>query len=489
MPANKQNNQYPQYKAPFTVTFTTISVTVDPSTKLPDMIDWIHCDYQQSTGQIWVSLHIPTDDLLLQFKTFTIHDSTGTQMARFLNVQFYHTGLELYYVTSRIFDENTHQIIMHWYCYYADTGFDVATLYFNGIKLDTKIPVGPQQHTVRVYNASTPINTGDIWTVHVILEDGLQMGWGGRFTNPKQKYSIVASVINSQCPYPDINKANYDLLTSDLAINSMYLSSNTTCTSTPLDVLKYYNNNWSDINTVNYNLLTLEDSLSSTQNGLQYNNLSDFISALTVYNELKPVDMNATIINTSITVQKVWQQSLKRRLWYPSVMTALNSITNHECGTYSGVTDYLLAGFFMFGCRPTALTVNNYDGIFPVTATYDYLTNARMNNMPQAIWGAIQAFSNWEGGGYLTSSEVTLSIGQAIAAGVNALHVVAADVTQQTSDATAWKSAQSLMASIQYLENQGLMRIASADGALYNGNISNSLWSALRTIDELIVIA
>ena len=483
MPANKKNGVYPQYKTPYTVSFTKISVKIDPSTTLPDIIDWIYCDYQQSTGQIFVSGHIPNDNLLEDFATFTITDSTGAQMARYLNVGFKHAGLQLYYVTIRDLDSNRQQLITHWYCYYADTAFDIATLYFNGIQIGSNIPVGALQHSVFTYNLTTKINPGDIYTLHVILKDGLQMGFGGRYTNPKQKFSIVGLPINSQCPYPDTNNANYKTLSTDLSINSLYITANSTCSSDVSDVLKYYSDNWSNSLNVNGNDLTLETSLSATQDALSdYSNLDDFVSALTVYKELEPVDINATKINTSITANIVWQESLKRRIYYPSSMTVINSFTNHEVGTYAGITDIQLASFLMAGCGEISLTST---GPFPVTASYDYLRNARLNHMPEPIWGVIQM----PGGGYLTQSEVTLSFGQAIAAGVNGFVVLATDVTQKTSDSDAWNAASSLMNSIQYLEDKGIMRVLSADGAKINSGNTTSLWSALRGVEEMVVVA
>ena len=54
---------FPDYKQPFTLKFAErLSITLTPDTELPDILDWIYCDYQQSTGQVHVSLHHPTDD-------------------------------------------------------------------------------------------------------------------------------------------------------------------------------------------------------------------------------------------------------------------------------------------------------------------------------------------------------------------------------------------------------------------------------------------
>ena len=71
-------------------------------------------------------------------------------------------------------DEDAEQrVIVHWYDYYEDAAYDIKEMYFNGKLLDTAIAVGPRQHTVRVYNASD-IKPGDLWTINVVLYDGLQ---------------------------------------------------------------------------------------------------------------------------------------------------------------------------------------------------------------------------------------------------------------------------------------------------------------------------
>ena len=96
MPANKQQGKYPQYSTPYTISFNQLSIKIDPSTTLPDAIDYVYVDYNQKTGQIFVSGHIPNDDLIENLASLTITDSTGAQMARFLNVNFKHSGLQVF---------------------------------------------------------------------------------------------------------------------------------------------------------------------------------------------------------------------------------------------------------------------------------------------------------------------------------------------------------------------------------------------------------
>ena len=72
---------------------------------------------------------------------------------------------------------SSQQLIVHWYDYYDDAAYDIKEMYFNGQHIDSAISVGPLQHTVKVYNVQkmgfSEIKPGDIWTINVILYDGL----------------------------------------------------------------------------------------------------------------------------------------------------------------------------------------------------------------------------------------------------------------------------------------------------------------------------
>ena len=135
----------------------------------------------------------------------------------------------------------------------------------------------------------------------------------------------------------------------------------------------------------------------------------------------------------------------------------------------------------MSGCGETPLTGNK---AFPVSATYEYVRNARLNQMPAPLWAVVQAF----GGGDLSASEVTLQMGQALAAGANGFVLWKTDVAQKTKDADAWTAASSLKESIRYLQDAHELGVASADGAAIDAGNSSSLWSVLRTVEELIVV-
>ena len=485
--ANKHLNVFPDYQKPFTLEFADkLSIILTPTTILPDTLDWIYCDYQQSTGQVFVSLHHPTDDFFDNMASLRIKDANGLSIGSFTNINAPHCGLQLLYVTVDGDTPSNQRVIMHWYDYYPDVAYDIKQLYFNGQLLDTAVPVGPLQHTIRAYNNTQTgleeIKPGDIWTINVILYDGLTFGFGGRFKNSKQKFNVISIPNNNQCPYPDTNKQNYDTLYTNLDITSTYLSINSSCNSSPTDIIKYYNDNWQQINN---NDLTLNQELSETNTSLtEYENIADVISSLTVFEGLKPVDINATNINTTITTHNIWQEAIKRRIWYPELMTIVNTGTNHESGRYSGITDYTAVQLLFAGCAKVPFKATTTT--FPVTAPYDYYENLRLNNMPYSTFGVIQAF---DGNIYLNKAEITLAIGQGLAAGLQGF-ILKTDLSQLTNNKDTWNVAESLMNNIKYLDKMGMLNIIAPHGApIMATSVNNeSLWSALRAMDTLIIV-
>ena len=93
---------------------------------------------------------------------------------------------------------------------------------------------------------------GEVYTLSVVLKDGLQMGWGG--------------CLATEFPSSD----NFGKLSADLAINSMFVPSDSTCGAEVASVLSYYDEYWDE----NMELV--------------------FATALSMLNDLQPVDGNAT---------------------------------------------------------------------------------------------------------------------------------------------------------------------------------------------------
>jgi len=141
----------------------------------------------------------------------------------------------------------------------------------------------------------------------------------------------------------------------------------------------------------------------------------------------------------------------------------------------------------MAGCAKTSVQSTT----FPVTAVYDYATNAQQNQMPLATWAIIQAFDTWSNDSppYLTPAEITLVIGQVFAAGVQGAVVWKTDVTQMNNNQETWAAASALLQNFETLYNAGIMSNAVANGGyIQNSDSTTSLWSALRSINVLVVI-
>ena len=242
----------------------------------------------------------------------------------------------------------------------------------------------------------------------------------------------------------------------------------------------YYNDKW-DTDSSDSTLM-LSDDLSNSSDALsQFNNLENITSALAVYDGLNPIDTRADTVNISTTIHNAWTQSLQRRIWYPELMTILNVGTNHLSGRFAGITDYAATQLLFAGCQELPFNAS----VFPVTAPFDYYTNLRLNNMPHATVGVIQAFDDET---YLNKAEITLPIGQALAAGLNGFVLLKTDLTQTKENADSWNMAMNLLNSIGYLEENKLLNVLAVNGAQVVASSDLSLWSALRAIDSLIVV-
>jgi len=270
-----------------------------------------------------------------------------------------------------------------------------------------------------------------------------------------------------------------------LHVNSIFISSNSTCGQNPTNTIAYYNSNW-DLDTFDYTLL-LENELSNNESSLSsYGALSNIISATCVYNGLNHIDGEASLNDMIEVSHIVWKQSLQRRWQYPSIMSIASCFTNHEVGTFTGITDIIAQQFQLAGCAPNAI-VND---TFPATTAYYYYENARMNQMPNPTFAIVQAFTQYfdQAPYSLSSSEITLTIGSALAAGVQGIILQDTDLTLAKTDENAWNAAQALMASVNYLGE--ILLLSSAHGTVITNDMNTtSLWSALRSVNHITIIA
>ena len=127
---DRVSNTYPNYTKPYTVSFGgNASFTIDTNTILPSYVNWIFCEYQESTGQVWISAHFANDYLLDSLTEITVTDNTGNTLGKTTNVGFSHSGLELLYVSIKEHSggiESQLQIVIHFYNYYNDAAFNVC---------------------------------------------------------------------------------------------------------------------------------------------------------------------------------------------------------------------------------------------------------------------------------------------------------------------------------------------------------------------------
>ncbi|ETO31905.1 hypothetical protein RFI_05214 [Reticulomyxa filosa] len=489
------------YVSPFTVSFNgDITIAIAATTVLPSSIDWITCDYNAKTGQVGISMHVPDDDLVQAISKLVVSDSKGQVWAR-LEI----TGSS---------PQQQQQVTVHLYNYYSNAFYGISSFYFNGQSVDKEFTVGPVDHIVRLYNISN-VSPGDLWTIYMTLDDGLAYGFAGRFSNALQPFPFVALPVDSQCPvtftiacplfffttflyifflykkvqfnffnksFPQTNSANYETLSEDLFVSSTYLSASDVCSGTTQAIITAYSTGWNE-NTNPSGLVVdsqlssqLTDSNTGTQNA---------VHAIAL-NSLQPVDDVSSSALQS-TIHNLWQSAIALRTTYPHFMTCVNAQTSHQVGSFAGITDIQVVQFFMAGCATTSVQ----NTTFPVTAVYDYTSNAQKNQMPLETWAVIQAFDTWSDDSppYLTPSEITMVIGQVFAAGVQGVILSKTDVTQMSTNSQAWNAANALLFNFNALYTKGYLAHSVATGSyIQNADSSTSLWAAIRSDVALIVI-
>jgi hypothetical protein len=102
---------------------------------------------------------------------------------------------------------------------------------------------------------------------------------------------------------------------------------------------------------------------------------------------------------------------------YPEVPTYMGSKTNHNVGTFAGITDIQGSDAYCAACAPTMLEAAR---TLPLQYPYMYLRNARDNHAPLPFWGYGQLYSDaWS---YQADApELVTQLGQVILSGSKAV--------------------------------------------------------------------
>ncbi len=302
------------FKMPYTASFDITnlsSIVVSSSNEFINEtgLDWIHCDTNPNTKQVFISFHTKLDTILDAISTVTVKDTMNKSLgtANFTLNPIGHNfssnyPLTVTYVTT---DNNYKQFIVHLHNYDDTHSFYIDILKLNGLDIDKDITLAPNEHIIKIYNVTTEFSEGDVWTIGLSLSNGLSLGFGGRIM--KEFYAFESWGKSSQCPFPGANTSNFLTFYNDLKLNIGFIGG--TC-NTPINTIFDAIQN---ITTNNgpYKLLLGDGYTSQSPNQTSSKYFNEII-ALELGDE---VDGN--VKNTFSQNRK----SLLRREWYPSLVT------------------------------------------------------------------------------------------------------------------------------------------------------------------------
>ena len=213
------------YKLPLTVSFNNgkLKAIVSPSFNLmPTGLDWIHCDILNNTKSVFISFHTRSNSVLSNIgDTVTVTDAAGVTLGT-ASFKFPPVGSDFksnypVWVTYVATANNYKTLYIHLHNYDASKSYTINKLLLNGNKIDANISIPSNQHLLKKYDVSI-LSEGAIWTIGMEMNDGVNVGFGGRLM--KEWYSFESYSKSGQCPFPGANNKNYETFKSDLYLQT-----------------------------------------------------------------------------------------------------------------------------------------------------------------------------------------------------------------------------------------------------------------------------
>jgi len=369
---------------------------------LPDDLthfDWFRAHSNPATKQVWLSFHSRNEDWLDQSNvpvqiiakdgTTVLDDSVSTDVD---------DSLSLAYVTTR---NKGAQVVLHIHSNGKEG--DLHKVMFDGVEVPlpswaTHVPANG--HIVLTVDGVFKI-PGDIWTA-VLFTGSDGIGYGGRIVH--ERFPIEAWPKSDDCPLPGGNEKNMDWV-KDLGIDSIYYSAsqfNSKCDADFTDMV---------------------NSLSTAEDGWFHVMAKDGdLDSLSVL--VRSVSVDAVLIGDEVDgeidadhLRWPLSNALTHMAQFPDVPTYMGSKTNHNVGSFAGITDIQGSDAYCAACAPTMLEAAR---TLPLQYPYFYLRNARDNHAPLPFWGYSQLYSDaWS---YQADvAELVTQLGQSILSGSKAV--------------------------------------------------------------------
>jgi hypothetical protein len=360
--------------------------------------DWFRAHSNPATNQVWLSFHSRNEDWLdASSIDVQITGKDGTTVVDD-TVAAGPPGLDLTYVTTR---NGGAQVVLHIHSNGKEG--DLSKVVFDGVEVPlpswaARVPANG--HVVLTVDGVTK-KPGDIWTA-VLFTGSDGIGYGGRVV--PERFPIEAWPKSDDCPLPGGNEQHMEWVKS-LGIDSIYYSAS--------QFNKKCDADWT---TVVNSLATVEDGWFHVMAGPgDVEGLSPAVRATSVDAVLIGDEVDGDI--DADHLRPKLKKALEQMAAFPDVPTYMGSKTNHNVGSFAGITDIQGSDAYCAACAPTMLEAVR---TLPLRYPYSYLRNARDNHAPLPFWGYSQLYSDaWS---YQANpAELVSQLGQVILSGSKAV--------------------------------------------------------------------
>lgn len=224
----------------------------------------------------------------------------------------------------------------------------------------------------------TAVDEGSAWTVVAETEDGTNAAAAGRVQ--RARFPVETWPVGDECPFPGGDATNLDAHLK-AGIDTYYLyASAARCGGSTQQVVNELAPKRGDY------WVMVGDDLRSISGWETFFTDTSRISGFLLGDE---VDGDVFKDGQSQAARYV-DESTARWAAYPQLSTYIGSKTNKNVGSFAGVADVQGADFYIAACAPHITTfLKNV----PIDGAYDYLRNARDNQMPLPTWFYSQGLS------------------------------------------------------------------------------------------------
>lgn len=445
---------------------------VSSEQSLPGGVDWVNAYFDFPSQQLFVSLHVHTDEILRAIKHVTVLDSLGTILLDDENavslpsdLRDIESDLQVTYVTSA---DSFSSLVVHIHNF-GKIPHILNSVFLSGIKVDLQPTLlGSDEHRVVVVAAPPGCKANSLWTAVLSWDNNKHSSaYGGRL--PREVFVMEDWPKSEQCPFPvaGANQENYDTLKNELYLNTRFMGG--LCDASSADT--FY--------------------AAAQSNGEFYLLPSEYYTTGAA-DDLIPKDALSGVIasftgdevDSSLDVTfKYWSRALLSHERYPELPIYQGGHSQHLNGAFSGITDIQGMDFYVAACAP------HITGTFSkmlIRGAYDYIRLSRDNHRPLTTWAYSQGYCKGCWVLVPNGNELVVQMASVIAGGSKGIMLFQSDIILQHTE--AWDMGSKFMASIDAIKNE--LRLSDVNGAVFKSNVSEgeALVEVLRSPNTLTAL-